>query len=116
MVVRNARQRNGKLKKNAERPNDPEKCANDESESDEPTSRGAHEQKIRNELRKQQNFHEDVDQSLSQRIPRPGNEYDHAASCLGRNNHEPKIREHSEGGRGERALELERGLYRCVKY
>src|SRR6267154_823852 len=67
--------------------------SNDESKSDEPTSRRTHEQKIRNELRKQQNFHEDVDQSLRQSIPRSGNENDHAAGGFGRNNYHPKIRQ-----------------------
>ncbi len=66
-------------------------------------------------MRKQQNFHEDVDQSLRQSVPRSGNENDHTASGFGRNNHQPKIRQQSEASRRTGALEMKLGLYLVLK-
>ena len=54
------------------------------------------EQKVRNELRKQEDFDQHVDQGLSQRVPGAGNKYDNAARSLRGNQDQPQIRKQSK--------------------
>ena len=65
-------------------------------------------------MRKQQHFHEHVDQRLRQCVPRPGNKYNDAASSLGRDHDQPKIREQPESrgrtGAFQMKMRLDLGL------
>ena len=96
-----------KFEKHAERPDDPQKRANDESQADEPAAFCPREQKIRNKLREQKHFDEHVDEGLQQCVPRARDKDDHAARGLGRDQHQPEIREQAKSGRGARALQAE---------
>src|SRR5882762_10898465 len=107
MFVRDARQRNGEFEDYAEGPNDPKERPNYESESDEPAPRRTHEQEIRDELRKQQHFHQDVNQGLRQGIPRSRNKDDYTAGGLSSDDNQPKIREQPESGRSAGTFAVE---------
>ena len=77
------------LQNHAERPNDPQKRANDQRQTDQPAAFGPRQQKIGNKLREQEHFHQHVYQRLQQRVPRPGHKHDDAARGLGRNQNQP---------------------------
>ena len=105
LIVGNARQGARKFEKHAERPNDPQERANDESQAHEPAPFCARQQEIRNKLGEQKHFDEHIDKGLHERVPRAGNKHDDAARGLGRDQHQPQIREQAKSGGGSRALQ-----------
>ena len=101
------RERNRQFQYHAKRPNDPENRTDHESQADKPPALRPNEQKIRNELREQQHFHQDVDKGLRQCVPRPGNKHDDAARGLRRDHDQPQIREQTESGSCPGAFQAE---------
>ena len=110
LIVGDTRNGTCKIEKHAERPNDPQKRAYDESQADEPASFCPREQKVRNKLGEQKHFDEHVDQRLQQCVPRARDKHDHAARGLGRDQHQPQIREQAESRRGASPLQTKVGL------